>query len=216
MSHRVVVGISGGIAAYKSAALVSRLVQRGFDVSVVLTEAAEKFIGAATFSALSCRPPILNAFDSRYPLGPHIELATDCRLFIVAPATAHIMASCAFGLADCLLSRFQINESEILAGQVTNNLRLALKVWVELARTSLVSGLPLVKLTPRWLARDIQLFVRGGLALLDNIAIANFNVWDQQITVSKKQKMTLFLRAILSTRSIQVSELARPRGSKTV
>ncbi len=109
MSHRVVVGISGGIAAFKSAALVSRLAQRGLDVSVVMTEAAQEFIGAATFSALCNRAPVINLFDSRYPLGPHIELATDCKLFIVAPATAHIIASCAFGLADCLLSTLYLN-----------------------------------------------------------------------------------------------------------
>ena len=109
MNHRVVVGISGGIAAYKSAVLVSRLAQRGFDVSVVLTEAAQQFVGSATFAALCNRSPITNAFDSRYPLGPHIELATDCKLFIVAPATAHMIASCALGLADCLLSTLYLN-----------------------------------------------------------------------------------------------------------
>ncbi len=109
MNHRVVVGISGGIAAYKTAALVSRLVQRGFDVSVVLSDAAQQFVGAATFSALCNRAPVVNAFDPRYPLGPHIELATDCKLFVVAPATAHVIASCALGLADCLLSTLYLN-----------------------------------------------------------------------------------------------------------
>ncbi len=109
MSYRVVVGISGGIAAFKSAALVSRLAQRGLDVSVVMTEAAEKFIGAATFSALCNRAPVISAFDPRYPLGPHIELSTDCKLLIVAPATAHLIASCALGLADCLLSTLYLN-----------------------------------------------------------------------------------------------------------
>ena len=109
MNQRVVVGISGGIAAYKSAALVSRLVQRGFDVSVVLTDSAQQFVGPATFAALCNRAPITNAFDPRFPLGPHIELAADCKLFIVAPATAHVIASCAFGLADCLLSTLYLN-----------------------------------------------------------------------------------------------------------
>jgi phosphopantothenoylcysteine decarboxylase/phosphopantothenate--cysteine ligase len=109
MNHRVVVGISGGIAAYKSAALVSRLAQREFDVSIVLTEAAQQFVGAATFAALCNRPPVTNAFDERFPLGPHIELASDCNLFIVAPATAHLIASCALGTADCLLSTLYLN-----------------------------------------------------------------------------------------------------------
>jgi phosphopantothenoylcysteine decarboxylase len=109
MRHRVVVGISGGIAAYKTAALVSRLVQRDLDVSVVMTQAAGQFIGAATFAALCNQPPVLDAFDSRYPLGPHIELASDCKLMILAPATAHIIAACALGTADCLLSTLYLN-----------------------------------------------------------------------------------------------------------
>ncbi len=101
---RVVVAVGGGIAAYKSATLVSRLVQKGFEVSVVMTEAAQQFVGPATFTALCNRAPVLNAFDSRYPLGPHIELAEQCKLMIVAPATARVLASCANGLADDLLS----------------------------------------------------------------------------------------------------------------
>ncbi len=109
MNQRVVVGITGGIAAYKSAALVSCLAQRGFDVFVVLTESSQQFVGAATFAALCNRAPITNAFDPRFPLGPHIELAMDCKLFVVAPATAHVIASCALGLADCLLSTLYLN-----------------------------------------------------------------------------------------------------------
>ena len=109
MNQRIVVGVSGGIAAFKSAALVSRLVQRGLDVSVVLTDSAQQFVGAATFAALCNRAPVTSAFDPRYPLGPHIELAIDCKLFIVAPATAHVIASCALGLADCLLSTLYLN-----------------------------------------------------------------------------------------------------------
>ncbi len=109
MNQRIVVGVSGGIAAFKSAALVSRLVQRGLDVSVVLTDSAQQFVGAATFAALCNRAPVTSAFDPRYPLGPHIELAIDCKLFIVAPATAHVIAGCALGLADCLLSTLYLN-----------------------------------------------------------------------------------------------------------
>lgn len=109
MNQRVVVGISGGVAAFKAAALVSGLAQRDLDVTVVLTDSAQQFVGAATFAALCNRAPVVNAFDPRYPLGPHIELATDCRLFIVAPATARVIASCALGLADCLLSTLYLN-----------------------------------------------------------------------------------------------------------
>ncbi len=110
--------------------------------------------------------------------------------------------------------RFQLSESEILAGHATDNLRFALKGWVELARTQLVRGLPLVQLTPRWLARDIQLFARGGLALLNNIARVNYDVWSRPIEVSKRQKLALLLRSVFSPRSIQVADLACPNGSQ--
>ncbi|MDZ4852112.1 MAG: flavoprotein [Pirellulaceae bacterium] len=106
---QVVVAVGGGIAAYKSATLVSRLVQQGYDVTVVLTASAQQFVGPATFAALCNREPVISVFDRQYPLGPHIELATDCRLFIVAPATARILASCALGLADDLLSTLYLN-----------------------------------------------------------------------------------------------------------
>lgn len=108
-SMRVVVAVGGGIAAYKSATLVSRLIQRGYDVSVVMTTAAQQFVGSATFAALCNREPVTELFDKRYPLGPHIELAADCRLLIIAPATARILASCAMGLADDLLSTLYLN-----------------------------------------------------------------------------------------------------------
>jgi len=104
VGRRIVVAIGGGIAAYKSATLVSRLVQQGDDCSVVLTRAAQKFVGPATFAALCNKAPVLNAFDDRYPMGPHIELADGCDLLLIAPATARILASCAHGLADDLLA----------------------------------------------------------------------------------------------------------------
>ncbi|HBE69341.1 MAG TPA: phosphopantothenoylcysteine decarboxylase, partial [Planctomycetaceae bacterium] len=101
---RVVVGIGGGIAAYKTAMLVSRLVQAGHSVDTVLTSSATQFVGAATFTALCGRPAVTDVHDSRFPLGPHIELADGTDLLIVAPATARILASFAHGFADDLLA----------------------------------------------------------------------------------------------------------------
>lgn len=100
----IVVGVCGGIAAYKTAQLVSQLVQRGQAVRVVMTAAAHEFVGPATFRALTGSDPISAPYDPRYPLGPHIELARHCRLFVVAPATANFLAKAAAGLADDLLS----------------------------------------------------------------------------------------------------------------
>ncbi len=96
---------SGGIAAYKTAALVSQLVQAGAGVSVVMTSAAREFIGPATFAALTGRPVYEDTFDEpRYPLGAHIELAERGHLLCIAPATANVLAKAATGLADDLLS----------------------------------------------------------------------------------------------------------------
>ncbi|MEX0677815.1 MAG: flavoprotein [Pirellulales bacterium] len=103
--REIVVGCSGGIAAYKTAALVSQLVQAGAGVSVVMTAAARRFIGPATFAALSGRPVSENIFDEAdHPLGPHIDLAERAELLCVAPATANVLAKAAHGLADDLLS----------------------------------------------------------------------------------------------------------------
>lgn len=105
MTHEIVVGVTGGVAAYKTASLVSDLVQSGIGVSVVMTRAATKFVGPATFRALTGRRVYTRVFDGQeFPLGPHIELARKSQLLCVAPATAHFMAQAAHGLADDLLS----------------------------------------------------------------------------------------------------------------
>ena len=109
MNSRIVVGICGGIAAYKTASLISKLVQSGEKVSVVLTDAAQSFVGPATFAALCDEQPFSSSFDTRCALGPHIELATNCKLLVIAPATAHMLAACASGLASCLLSTLYLN-----------------------------------------------------------------------------------------------------------
>lgn len=100
----IIVGVSGGIAAFKSAALVSQMVQSGLGVTVVLTRAGQEFIGAATFAALTGRPVATEVFDSRFPLGAHIELAQRGQLLCVAPATADFLARSALGMGDDLLS----------------------------------------------------------------------------------------------------------------
>lgn len=103
--REIVVGVTGGIAAYKTAALVSQLVQSGAGVSVVLSGSAEQFVGRATFEALTGRPALSEFFGvAGHPLGPHIDLAAQGELLCVAPATANFVAKVAHGLADDLLS----------------------------------------------------------------------------------------------------------------
>jgi phosphopantothenoylcysteine synthetase/decarboxylase len=103
--RELIIGVSGGIAAYKTAALVSQLVQAGASVSVVMTAAARQFIGPATFAALTGRAVLEYVFDDAgHPLGAHIELAQRGELLCVAPATANVLAKAAHGMADDLLS----------------------------------------------------------------------------------------------------------------
>lgn len=102
---RVVVGIGGGIAAFKAASLVSQLVQGGIEVRVVMTAASEQFIGINTLAALSGHPVATTGFASSiWPLGPHIELADGCDLLCIAPATADLIGKFANGIADNLLT----------------------------------------------------------------------------------------------------------------
>jgi len=101
----LIVGVTGGIAAYKTAALVSQLVQGGAGVSVVMTPSAREFVGPATFAALTGRPVSDQVFgESAHPLGAHIDLAARAQVLCVAPATANFLAKLAHGLADDLLS----------------------------------------------------------------------------------------------------------------
>ena len=100
--RELVIGVTGGIAAYKTAALVSRLVQAGARVSVVMTESATRLVGPKTFQALSGRPVDTDIWGPG--AHPHIDLAEAAELLCVAPATANLLAKAACGLADDLLS----------------------------------------------------------------------------------------------------------------
>lgn len=103
--RELVIGVTGGIAAYKTATLVSRLAQAGAGVSVVMTHSARKFVGRSTFAALTGRPVHTELWDeTAHPLGPHIMLAQQAELLCIAPATANLLAKAALGVADDLLS----------------------------------------------------------------------------------------------------------------
>ena len=108
--RELLIGVTGGIAAYKTAALVSQLVQSGAGVSVVMTRAAQRFIGRATFEALTGRRVHTRVFDDpEHPLGAHIQVAERAELLCVAPATADFLAKAATGLADDLLSTLYLS-----------------------------------------------------------------------------------------------------------
>jgi len=102
---RVVLGITGGVAAYKAAELARLLVKRGLDVQVVMTQAASHFIGAATFQAITGHPVFTDLWDERVDNGmAHIDLSRGADAILVAPASADFLAKLAQGRADDLLT----------------------------------------------------------------------------------------------------------------
>ena len=102
---RIVLGLSGGIACYKAADLVRRLIERGAQVDVVMTEAATRFITPVTMQALSGRPVFVDAWDNRIHNNmAHIQLSRGADAILIAPASADFMAKLVQGRADDLLS----------------------------------------------------------------------------------------------------------------
>ena len=95
----VIIGVTGSIAAYKAADLVSKLGKRGFEVHVVMTHGAQEFITPLTMQTLSKKPVVTSVFASGDWKPTHIDLADRAALLLIAPATANILAELAHGLA---------------------------------------------------------------------------------------------------------------------
>ncbi len=101
----IVVGVTGSIAAYKAAEVVSQLVQRGAVVTVVMTRSAAEFIGPLTFQTITRRRVMIDPFDLESVVDPtHITLTDKADLVVVAPATANFIAKAAHGIADDILT----------------------------------------------------------------------------------------------------------------
>src|SRR5580692_4137265 len=100
---RILLGVSGGIAAYKAAALTSTLVQRGDEVDVVMTAEAQRFVSPLTFASLTARPVYTSLWDLPERI-PHIRLVREAQAALVVPATANLIAKLAAGIADDLLT----------------------------------------------------------------------------------------------------------------
>lgn len=110
--RRIVLAVSGGVAAYKSAYLARRLLEEGADVRVVMTASAQKFIGHQTFSAITKQPVLVDLFGG---ISPHTELGQWAELVIVAPATAHTMSKIAYGISgDALAATVLASEAPLL------------------------------------------------------------------------------------------------------
>jgi phosphopantothenoylcysteine synthetase/decarboxylase len=104
-AKRIVLGVTGSIAAHRAADLASQLTKGGFDVHVVMTTDAQRFITPLPFKVLSRNPVITDLYDEAEGWKPqHIELADSADLLLIAPATANVIAKLAHGLADDALS----------------------------------------------------------------------------------------------------------------
>ncbi len=103
MTSRVVLGVSGGIAAYKACELLRRFSESGHDVTVVPTAAALEFVGAPTWAALSGKPVATDVWTDVHAV-PHVQIGQHADVVVVAPATADLLARAAHGLADDLLT----------------------------------------------------------------------------------------------------------------
>jgi phosphopantothenoylcysteine decarboxylase/phosphopantothenate--cysteine ligase len=104
-NKNVILGVSGGIAAYKACALASKLTQAGANVKVIMTESAREFVSPLTFQALSRNPVYTDTFDEKDPEKiAHIDVADWADIAVIAPATANIIGKLAGGIADDMLS----------------------------------------------------------------------------------------------------------------
>jgi phosphopantothenoylcysteine decarboxylase/phosphopantothenate--cysteine ligase len=135
---RILLGVTGGIAAYKSPDLVRRLAERGADVQVVMTAAARQFVTPITFQAVSGRPTRDDLWDvaAEAAMG-HIELARWAQLILIAPASANFLAKLANGLADDLLSTLCLaTDAPVAVAPAMNRL-----MWVNAATQANVATL---------------------------------------------------------------------------
>jgi phosphopantothenoylcysteine decarboxylase/phosphopantothenate--cysteine ligase len=134
--REVILGVGGGIAAYKSCELLRRLQDRGYVITVVPTPASLNFVGTATWEALSSRPVNTQVWESVHTV-PHIALAERADFFLIAPATADLIARLAMGRADDLLTNL------VLASNVPKMLVPAMhpSMWLDPATVTNVNSL---------------------------------------------------------------------------
>ena len=135
---KIILGVTGSIAAYKAADLTGQLVKRGHDVHAVMTRGAAEFITPLTLQVLSKNPVTVDLFDEKESWRPgHIALADEADLLLVAPATAHLIAQFAHGLApDALTAIYLATRARVLVAPAMNG-----KMWLHPATTANVETL---------------------------------------------------------------------------
>ena len=125
-ARTIIVGVTGSIAAYKAADLVSKLVKRGHEVHVTMTASASRFITPLTLQTLSRNPVLSDVFEEKEGWRPaHIDLADRAHLLLIAPATANTIAALAHGLANDALTEIALaTEAPVLIAPAMNG-----KMW---------------------------------------------------------------------------------------
>lgn len=152
--REIVVAICGGIAAYKVATLVSRLVQRGAGVTVAMTDAAQRFVTPLTFEALTARRVFTGLWhEADYHDPQHLRLTEAADLFVIAPATANMIAKIAHGIADDLVSTMVMSaDCPVLLAPAMNTRMWENPVVQENLQIVTRHGLKLVPPGEGWLA----------------------------------------------------------------
>lgn len=152
--YELVVGVTGGIAAYKTCEVVSRLVQGGAGVTVVMTRSARKFVGRLTFQSLSGRRVLTSLWHDEHPQDvQHIGLTGSADLIVIAPATANVIGKIACGIADDLLTTLVVSAgSPVLLAPAMNDRMWANPLVQRNVRTLNDAGYALVGPTSGWLA----------------------------------------------------------------
>lgn len=169
-TKQVVLGVTGSIAAYKSADILRRLMERGYDVTVIMTKEAEEFITPLTFAALSGKQVYSGMFDGGKDAWsmPHIHLAQDADVLLIAPATANVIGKLAHGLADDLLTCVAIaTKAQIVIAPAMNTEMFENKIVQENCKKLRSLGFKLIEPTSGKLACGITGV--GHLADVDDI-----------------------------------------------
>ena len=168
----IVLGVTGSIAAYKAAELARLMIKKNWEVSVVMTQAATRFVGELTFRTLTCRPVVADMFQEPEAWRPtHISLAGWADAMVIAPCTANVMAKLAHGLADDALTATALAcAAPLVVAPAMNEKMWNNPVTCENVRVLQSRGVGVVDVEQGELACGYE--GRGRLAALDIIVVA--------------------------------------------
>ena len=190
---KILLGVGGGIAAYKACELVRRLSEQGADVHVILTKAAQKFVTALSFQSLSQNPVHSDLFDlTEESEMSHIKLADEADLMLIAPATADLLAKLAHGHADDLLTTAVLVTRAPLFFAPSMNVNMWEKAIVQQNIQTLQSrGYHMVEPAEGYLACGWE--GKGRLAEVETIveALKNFQISNSDKVLKKKASKIL-------------------------